>query len=184
MLIDVFVLSVIICLVMGGSLYGIGRIPVRMPLLFVIACGLQFVMVNFSGDWDWIVRNSSILYMLSYVFLFFGLYANRHIKAGCLLVVGIMLNFVVIILNGGRMPISIPAAHAAGLSEFVDYISSGIYPTHTLISETTKLWFLGDIIPLPPSYIRPRVFSIGDAVMGVGVFMLVKAYMLDCTREK
>lgn len=184
MLIDAFVLSVIVGLVMGGSLSGLSRIPVRRPGLFVAACGLQFVMVNFSDQWSWVVRYSLVLYMLSYVFLFLGLYVNRHIKAGRILAAGIMLNFLVIVLNGGRMPVSIPAAHAAGLGEFVDYIGSGIYPTHTLINDSTRLWFLGDIIPIPPPYIRPRVFSIGDAVMAVGVMLLVQAYMVDKGRKK
>jgi hypothetical protein len=72
--------------------------------------------------------------------------------------IGILMNFTVIALNGG-MPVMEEAVHLAGGSgELV------LDAKHVLLTDTTRLPFLADIIPLPGS-----VISMGDVFLAIGV---------------
>jgi hypothetical protein len=77
-------------------------------------------------------------------------------------------------LNGGQMPVSQEALIKAGIPEQIN----SVIVTHTLIAKDTVLKFLGDIFILPKPYPRPKVFSIGDVFMDVGVFIYVQEIML------
>ncbi len=87
---------------------------------------------------------------------------------------GTFLNFIVIMLNGGQMPVSQEALIKAGIPE---QINDEII-THTIIAKDTVLKFLGDIFILPKPYPRPKVFSAGDVFLAVGVFIYIQEIMV------
>lgn len=102
---------------------------------------------------------------------------NRRKPGMWLLGAGLALNLLVIILNGGFMPISpktllamgVPADHWAigqrlGLSK--DLVQ--------LISDT-NFWFLSDWLLSPAWYPQKSAFSIGDLCIGAGVFWMLWA---------
>ena len=86
---------------------------------------------------------------------------------------GILLNAVVIVVNGGYMPVFEPSIVAAGLtpgevgSTFHRIISAT--PTGGIPSDfLAQAGPLGDIIPIPIPFIR-NVISIGDLFLGAGL---------------
>ena len=91
---------------------------------------------------------------------------------------GVLLNFIVILANGGQMPISKEALISVGLLDNAAAIEQGRIITHTLINDATKLRFLSDILALPKYYPRPKVYSLGDIFMAAGVFIYVQHLML------
>jgi hypothetical protein len=47
--------------------------------------------------------------------------------------------------------------------------------THTLMTNSTKFKFLSDIIPV--KYFLPKVISIGDIALSVGIFLMIQKFM-------
>lgn len=118
------------------------------------------------------------IHLLSYILLFCGLFMNCDKYPFWIITAGVFLNFIVIMANGGQMPVSIETMEAIGIAENAAAIIRGRIVTHTPIVADTKLKFLADILSLPKFYPRPKVYSIGDVFMAVGVFIYVQHLML------
>jgi hypothetical protein len=94
-----------------------------------------------------------------------------------LIFIGVLLNFIVMAANGGRMPVS-PEAASILDPFFIEALKNGLYGKHTLITESTRLALLGDIIPLSAPYPKEQVISLGDVVMNIGVFFFIQKLMV------
>ena len=148
--------------------------------LFVSAFLLEFTAVFLSGKGYQLVSNN-IFYIqfISYSLLFTGIYFNISKLSFKLIMLGTLLNFIVIMLNGGQMPVSAEALIKAGIPE---EINNDII-THTIIAKDTIFKFLSDILILPKPYPRPKAFSIGDVFMAAGVFIYIQEIMVRKTKK-
>jgi hypothetical protein len=103
--------------------------------------------------------------------------ANRKRPEFWLLGLGLALNFLVIAINGGMMPI-----RPEMVRHLLPYAPEGAWQIGArlgtgkdvvLLVEQTHLWFLSDWFT-PPSWMQYRVaFSIGDVFITLGVFWLL-----------
>lgn len=147
--------------------------------LIVAAFLLEFLTVYFSSKgYKFFTNNIFYIHFLSYCLLFIGIYFNISKLSFKLVMIGTFLNFIVIILNGGQMPVSHDAMVKAGLAEDINAMLNGEVITHTFIAKDTILKFLGDIFILPKPYPRPKVFSAGDVFMAIGVFIYLQEIMV------
>lgn len=112
-------------------------------------------------------RRGILLLAVSYALLIAFLALNRAQPGTSLMALGLLLNIVVIFANGG-MPVSMTAARAAGFDPS-GYLKASI--KHQVMGPGTALWFLGDVIPLP---VLRNIVSIGDVLLGVGIFIFVQ----------
>ena len=101
-------------------------------------------------------------------------WVNRHLKGFTFMGLGLLANFMAILLNGGFMPINpevinrvLPAQAAANfnLGERVAFSKDML-----LLREQTRLWFLGDIFTLPTWTGYAVAFSFGDILISMGAF--------------
>lgn len=72
-----------------------------------------------------------------------------------------------IVANGGVMPASDWAVRVAGLAHEADAFSNS-RPV-----ENARLWFLGDVFPIPKGWPLANVFSVGDVLLVVGAAVSV-----------
>ncbi|MCD6406325.1 DUF5317 domain-containing protein [Candidatus Aerophobetes bacterium] len=177
MLLDVLVISLVVSFLKGGKVGRLAEIEFRKIWLIICPFLLQYVLF-LSGEKSFPIfeKWGNYLYLLSYMLLLVGIWVNRNIKGMKILGCGALLNFLVIVANRGHMPVSLRALEKAGLTDMMVFLKSKSYIMHTILSENTKLKFLADVIPLPPPYPRPRVVSVGDIIMGGGLFWLVQSY--------
>jgi hypothetical protein len=77
------------------------------------------------------------------------------------------------------MPISIEGLQRAGLEKEAQIISAGGIITHQPLTLDTKLPFLADVIVLPPPYPFPKLMSIGDFIICLGVILFVQKAMMQ-----
>lgn len=86
--------------------------------------------------------------------------------------IGVALNTLVIALNGG-MPVNHTALVDAGYSSNYN-VTRGHFDKH-VAPVHVHLAFLGDLIPIP---VIRNILSVGDVIMLVGVFLVMRAAML------
>ena len=125
-----------------------------------------------------LIPNSLIPYILviSQSLLLLFAWQNRGMPGMRLLATGLFLNFLVIALNGGMMPLSPQNAQKLILPGAEVELQLGQrvgYGKDVLLEiENTRVWFLSDIFTLP-SWIGYRLaFSFGDILIALGAFWL------------
>lgn len=104
-------------------------------------------------------------------------WVNRKSSGFWLLGIGLLCNFLVILLNGGFMPL--PPENAQQLiAPGSDIIlrageRAGLGKDMVLAREDTRLWFLADVFMLPAWLNYPLAFSFGDILIATGAFWLL-----------
>jgi hypothetical protein len=147
--------------------------------LIVSAFILEFAAVALSAKGnDFVTQNIFLIHFISYGLLFLGICFNTSRLSFKLILLGTFLNFIVIMLNGGQMPVSQEAMVKAGLAEDLNALVNGEIITHIIMGKNTALKFLGDIFILPEPYPRPKVFSLGDIFLGIGIFVYIQEIMV------
>jgi hypothetical protein len=183
MVYDGILLSLVIGFFRGGSLKGLANMKLRGGWLFPLLLAIQIIIFALQNKVSIIGKLSNSLFLLVYIIGLIFLWINRNQPGLIVIFAGVLLNFIVMALNGGRMPVSIEAAQFLG-REYIDALKAGVYGKHQAITSETLLPFLGDIIPLSPPYPRRQVISIGDVVINVGGFLFIQHLMLSASSKK
>ncbi len=174
MLLDIFILSVIITFLFRHKFSNLKHLELKWIELFVLGFIIQLGIVWFSFKGvNFVIKYHFYLHILSFILLFIGIYKNIHLPGFKWILIGVFLNFLVIIINNGQMPVSSIGLDKVGLSSYKKVLESGKYLTHTLIGKNTKLPFLADRFYIPHPYPRPTLFSIGDIFIGIGIFLFL-----------
>lgn len=181
MVYDGILLGLIVGFIRAGwknGLIALSHIKIRFGWVFPVLLMVQFGLFYFQEKNDFIASVSSWFFMVIYVVGLVLLWLNRSQKGFGMLFAGVFLNFLVMLVNGGRMPVSLEAASVLD-PIYTDMLKSGqIMYKHTLLDNSTILPFLGDIIPLGPPYPRNQAISVGDVIMNIGVFVYLTRIML------
>lgn len=162
-------LSLVIAIIRGGQLNRLRDIRFRMPYLLIISLFLEFWPYRFFYTPFWI---SFIIFILKYSLLLAFIFINSSYKHLKIIGLGTALNFLVILLNGGAMPVSQRALQIPSLDKYTQMIQNGKLISYTFITDKTPLWFLADIIYLP--WPKEQFISIGDIIILLGVFLLIQ----------
>jgi len=175
----IIIISILIGLLRQGKISNLTQITLKKIELIVLACLIQAGLVFMgSRKVKFVLNYSSYLLIFSYIVLLLAVWYNRKLEGMKIVALGIAFNFVVIIANGGHMPVLLSSLNKAGLNDFALVLKEGTYVTHTLISEKTLCAFLADVIPLPPPIPDPSVVSAGDILMFYGVFSFIQNAMV------
>src|SRR5688572_30643176 len=158
----------------GGNILNLASVRMRLlQLLFlglVVRYATQYAIEIGITEAD---TYRLILFGGGFLLLLIGLWVNREQPGLPLAFVGILLNAVVIVVNGGYMPVWEPIVVAAGLTpaevgstfhRIVSATPAGGIPSDFLAQAGP----LGDIIPIPFPFIQ-NVISIGDLFLGAGL---------------
>lgn len=179
MLIESVGTSVVVGKLRGGSFSNMKEANLEKWYFFVSGFFVEFTAVYMAEKGFGFFRDNILLiHFLSYMLLFIGLYFNRSAPGFKVVSAGIFLNFLVIMANGGQMPVSGEAMVGIGLVDNMIAIRDGHVITHTLMNSETVLRYLADIFVLPKPYPRPKIFSIGDVLMALGIFLYIQEIML------
>jgi len=177
-LVYVAILSLGVALARGGSLLALGEVRIRFGFVLLFALILKVAVYSTAGaqllgtsPWGRIGHLVVNLVLLAVVF------ANRDLPGFSIIGLGILLNFLVILANGGSMPVSIAGAQRLGYPTDPTLFHQQYGVAVVLQSEGVRLWFLGDIIVLP-SFLPAKVISIGDLILAIGAFIFCQKVMV------
>ncbi|MBA3303312.1 MAG: DUF5317 domain-containing protein [Acidimicrobiia bacterium] len=145
----------------GGRLSNLGRQPLRSPVALAAGVGLQVVSEVVPLE-DAAAVTATVL---SYVLLATFAARNFVIQGMFVVLVGLVLNGVVIAVNGG-MPVREDAIAAAGIDLKMPAADLDFGAKRHLEGPSDRLVVLADVIPLPP---LREVVSFGDLILAVGM---------------
>lgn len=182
MFIEAIVLGFIVALCRRGKIRNIERIHIKGWYLFILAGLIQ-------GSISWLKGENLLLgpvffdryfvyvHLITYILLIVGIIFNIKKRFMVFLLIGIVLNFIVIFSNGGKMPVSFK--NVKGYEHYGEEAPEKPYDIkHSLVSEDTKFVYLADVIVLPRPYPLARIISIGDIFIMIGMFLFFQESMI------
>lgn len=177
-LIIVLTVSLIIAVFRKRKIINIENTEIKGLSFFAASFFLQFISnILFSRFSEGIVgvyiySFFPIIHCLSYQLILIGAVINFEKNYMKIFFTGTMLNFIVILFNGMKMPVKIPLEHSSSWENY-SYLAYGKDLIHTIMTEDTKFKFLADIIILDSPYPFKKTISIGDIflLLGFGWFI-------------
>lgn len=177
MVYDGIIIALLVGLFRGGNFKGLADMKLKQAWVFPVLLMIQIVVYILQNKVPALGLYSNTIFILVYLVGLYFLWLNRHHTGFFIIFIGVLLNFLVMAFNGGRMPVSLEASLVLDPS-FIEALKTGLYGKHAAITESTRLAFLGDIIPLSAPYPREQIISIGDVIMNIGVFFFIQYLML------
>ncbi|HAG07795.1 MAG: hypothetical protein XD69_0468 [Clostridia bacterium 62_21] len=172
-------LSIIVALARGKDLSRFaldGRFRAPWLVIFILVYRLVLYLQPVS---DWATQSGLAPYLnpVPYVLLLLFISLNWRLKpvSGPLTVIGLgtFLNLVVMVANGGFVPVPLEALQRTTPPEMIAKMQQGIPDCHSiLMDESSRLTFLADNFYVPRPFPFPAAFSVGDFIIGVGAFWL------------
>jgi MFS family permease len=164
------IVGVLLGLLAGGRVSNLLSVKVRFGVLIVLALAMRF-------GTQWLIEQGVDaadqlrvpLFATAFGMLVAALWLNRSQPGLLLAMVGVAANGLAILVNGGYMPVFVPAVEVAGLT------AADLSPTfHVALPEQLDLEFLlaagplGDILPVVILSLS-NVISLGDVLLAGGI---------------
>ena len=166
------VLGVLIAVVRRVDVLAIAELRFRGLWFCFPAFAIKLLLFALGAGGNPFVIAYGMWLQLAVTLILLGLVAiNLHVPGMPVVLVGLLANLLVIGLNGGRMPATIPALLATGQSGLITMLQAHEDPGHVLVDAGTRLPWLADWIPLNP--LNHKVVSPGDIVAALGLVITV-----------
>ncbi len=160
--------------VAGGSLRGFERVQIHWWGAALVGAAIQLVPSFSLGGQPM----GPVLLATTYSLLTAFLWVNRRLPAAPLMLIGLVLNLLAVVPNGG-MPVAASALESAGGADSI--LSPMEDGKHHLMTDDDVLKPLTDVIAVPPPV--GAVLSIGDAFLYAGLMSFVVLIMLGRSGE-
>jgi len=149
-------------LLTGGRLRRWGDVRLRQAYVLPIALVAQVVIIEVIPSANHAAL--SAVHIATYVAAGWFVWVNRDVPGLWIIALGAASNGITIALNGGTLPASRSALNAADIHpKDGKFLNSGVL-------EHPHLGFLGDVFAIPDGFPLANVFSVGDALIVIGVF--------------
>lgn len=167
-------LGILIGWLRGGKIRRLTGLTLPGWPLAVLGLGLQLLIRSgLPGRWESIAALTPLLHIISFGPLLWFILLNRNRRGLLLMGLGLLLNLIVIAANRGFMPVNLSGL-AAHLQEHL--LGGAGSPLHAAMTAETILPLLGDQLRI--AYGRPRIVSIGDLLLALGLVVLIQHYMV------
>lgn len=171
-------LALAVALLRGGRIEHLSRLSVRFAPLIVLGFVIQLLIFNPILGPHLSRSQVALAYNVSMILVWGTLAINWRLPGAPLMALGVFLNWLVITLNGGFMPASQEALLRAGLMGPALMAPGEHNNNSILITESTRLPFLADVMAIPASLPFSTVFSVGDLLLAAGGCWLVQKAMV------
>ena len=148
--------------------------------LYLIVLGFVIQSIIFSR----IFSNSKLNSLTPYIYLFslfillLFMILNLNYNGIKITVIGLLSNLIVIAANGGYMPQDLLKIELVWGQEKVELLKqSGHFNNGIVMSQNTRLNFLGDIIAIPKLKFLMGVYSIGDVLITIGITIFIFEFL-------
>jgi hypothetical protein len=169
----------------GRTLDRIAAIPLRSAWLALLAVGLQLPLLRAPMAPAGSIGLQMALFVASLVLLLVFVWRNRRLAGVLILGVGVICNLVVIVANGGFMPVAPETLVEINPGSTIEQWPEGVHYSNSKdvirMRENTRLWVLSDVLVSPPPLPGAVAFSVGDLLIAAGIVVLLQG---SRTQEK
>lgn len=173
-------LGIILGYICGGKLSNLLNYPFHGIIFVFLSLAIQLAI--FSDIPLFKNMNANVvasLHIASYILLIVFIILNKKNYGIIAIGTGMLLNLLVISVNGGHMPVSIVKLENTSMARHaLDITNNASFNNATNLSGHTRLAFLGDIFKLPSFLPLSNVFSIGDILIALGILI----YFIKCMK--
>ncbi|MFP5113966.1 DUF5317 domain-containing protein [Bacillaceae bacterium C204] len=177
MVFDGIIISLIVGFLRKGNLRALAQLKLKWGWIFPLLLIIELAVFMLQNDIKFLGKISGSIYIVVYVLGLLFLFMNRKNLGFNLILIGVFLNFLVMVINGGRMPVSVEAAAVLDPG-YIEALKDSLYAKHTMLNSSTYLGILGDVIPISDPYPRTQIISIGDILMNIGIFFFIQYLMI------
>jgi len=163
------VIALIVGLLVGGSIVPLGHLHFRWPAVALLSLGVQLLIFS-TPVGDLLGGVAPFAYIASTFATLLFVLSNIALPGFPLVAVGAASNLVAIVANGGFMPTTPDALAALG-----KHLGAGY--SNSMTSANVLLAPLTDVFAMPRGLPLANVFSVGDVLIGAGVFVFILAVM-------
>lgn len=162
-------IGLVIGLIAGGRWQALAEWRVRWIWLALVSFAIQWLVVKF----EWRDLSSGLINVFIVGAALAGVFALRNWRLPGMSVIfaGLVLNLVVMLANGGHMPVTPELLTEAGRGDKLAAYGVGQPLPQSkdipLPAGAANLWFLSDVFVSPPAPFR-FVFSPGDVLLAAG----------------
>lgn len=184
MVIETMLLSLLVGKLRGGKIKNLENLYINGWYLFIVSFLIEIISLlvisRGQGPLSRFLEDEFFyIHILIYLSLIIGLAMNWKSLGLRISLFGSVFNFLAIIFNKGKMPVLLSALERSKLYNQISLLEEGRIMTHSLASGNTKLIILSDIIPIGKPYILPKIISIGDLLIALGLFVLIQIHMKE-----
>ncbi len=169
------VIGLVLGRALGGRLDGLATLSFRWPWVAIVGLAAQVALFA-APQSAALAAVGPAAYVASTAAVLLFVLANLRIRGMVIVALGAALNLVAIVANGGVMPASRSALAAAGLDAGSGFTNSNVLASPVLAP-------LGDVFAMPAWMPLANVFSIGDALIALGIAVVLAAAMRVPGRE-
>ena len=175
--------SLLIAWLRGVTPLALGAVRLRWLPLPLLALAVQQIAFGHFGAGGGLPL---LWQALSGALLLAFLLANLRYRTLSLVAAGAALNLLVVGLNGGHMPARPADVRAIGFPQVAARLEQeGHYQKTGRLDVSTRLPLLADVIRLPlPGPGPDRLLSVGDVLVGAGVFLFVQEALMPLRRRR
>ena len=161
---------IILALLLKRDLSAIGKVSYRggwkLAAVVISLFTLQWITVVYASERT-ILQMAFLI--LSHIALILLVLLNRYVPGAKLFALGIILNTVVMVANGGWMPVTPQTYQFVHPDQTEVEVSANPPKSKNIIlpRSETKLWILSDFIPVVLPW-RRNAISIGDVLLIIG----------------
>lgn len=170
--------GVLVGLALGGHPRNVLEMRIRAWPLLLLPLAWRLVQLVAGDDASWERGVLPVVFPLELLILVGFAAWNWRLPALPVIGAGAALNALVVILNGGRMPIPLSLVRAIGGPAAAAHLAAvGSSGSYTVLRAGTRLPWLADVILLPGPL--PRALSAGDLVLMLGLAAAVAVLFLN-----
>jgi hypothetical protein len=155
------------------ALNRIAALPLRFSWILILAIILQIPLLRAPAVPPHDLRLQQALLFLSYLLLLVFVFLNWRMSGILLAGVGMGLNLLAILANGGFMPVTAQTLVRINPgSQVQDWTVGMHYPGSKdviRLPQEIYFWLFSDLLVLPPPFPLPTAFSLGDLLIGLGI---------------
>lgn len=158
-----------------------GLLNAKIKSLWLLFCSLTIeIALSYTPIGTYILNMGSAARVMAILlqYLSFSVFILLNIRYYGMWLVGLggLMNMIVIIINGGRMPVHPIVLEVAPDNMATIKLAAGDICNYMIADKTAKLAFMGDMIQVW-NFTRTLI-SLGDLVIAVGLFLLVQNLVL------
>lgn len=180
MLIEFLICSIIIGMIRGGNVVELVSTTFNKIIVLILSLLIYMSFFHFLlRGYEIVLNNIQMLHTAIYIILLIALVLNYKFREVWVIFIGASLNLLSFLANNQSIVFSEKGLDYINLKDAVNiFVGEGINLI-TPLTETTKATLLSRFIAIPHPYPYPQIFSIGDLLMSLGIFLIIQNIMFS-----